>query len=85
VFDCNVSFLFTWTAKLKPSTLPILLSSWDSFDPVVKQRAATNCSVGDPAILPFRKMAHRPNLPLLFVSNKEAVGATEMTALKDAK
>jgi hypothetical protein len=64
---------------------PILLSSWDSFDPVVKQRAATNFSMGDPAVLPFRKMTHRPTLPLLYVSNKEAVGATEMTALKNDK
>jgi hypothetical protein len=52
---------------------------------VVKLRAATNVSMGDPDIRPFRKTRHRPALPLLFVSNKEAVGATEMTALKDDK
>ena len=81
---CLTVIFHSYSPELLNSNLqhcPILLSSWDSFDPVVKQRAATNCSMGDPAIFPFPKTMHRPNLPLLFVSNKEAVGATEMTVL----
>ena len=85
---CLTVMFHSYSPELLNSNLQhclILLSSRDSFDPMVKQRAATNCSMGDPAILPVRKMTHRPTLPLLFVSNKEAVGATEMTALKDDK
>lgn len=85
---CLTVIFHSYSPELLNSNLqhyPILLGSWDSFDPVVKQRAATNCSMGDPAILPFRKMTHRSKLTLLFVSNKEGVRATEMTALKDDK
>jgi hypothetical protein len=65
------------STELLNSTLqhcPIVLSSWDPYATVVKLRAAKKSVYGTSL-----SEDETQSLPSLFVSNKEAVGATEVT------